>query len=208
SLALRATRCPRGGWSRAARPADRCSPAHGTRRCPRARGPRRSSSRPAPVLGDPLLDHRGQRSERMARRRRLPEPRCEPAEHDLFLFGELAQSYSRLAVIVDSSCRPKRAWVAFQIQRRACANCCCLTSRVRAPTIPWQSRRGSMELQRDYNAAVDLVGRNLAAGRGSKIAYIDDTETCTYAQLAERVDRAANVLHSMDIRRQERIGVA
>src|SRR5438552_18329972 len=64
------------------------------------------------------------------------------------------------------------------------------------------------DVPRDYNAAVDLVGRNLAAGRGSKIAYIDDTETCTYAQLAERVDRAANVLHSMDIRREERIGVA
>ena len=65
-----------------------------------------------------------------------------------------------------------------------------------------------MELPRDYNAAVDLVGRNLAAGRGSKTAYIDDTESCTYAQLAERVDRAANVLLSMDIRREERIAIA
>src|SRR5438552_9698739 len=65
-----------------------------------------------------------------------------------------------------------------------------------------------MELPRDYNAAVDLVGRNLTAGRGSKIAYIDDTESCTYAQLAERVDRAANVLRSMDIRREERIAIA
>ena len=65
-----------------------------------------------------------------------------------------------------------------------------------------------MELPRDYNAAVDLVGRNLAAGRRSKTAYIDDTESCTYAQLAERVDRAANVLLSMDIRREERIAIA
>ena len=65
-----------------------------------------------------------------------------------------------------------------------------------------------MELPRDYNAAVDLVGRNLAAGRGSKTAYIDDTESCTYAQLAERVDRAANVLLSMDIRREERVAIA
>src|SRR5688572_4648111 len=31
----------------------------------------------------------------------------------------------------------------------------------------------SMELPRDYNAAVDLVGRNLAR-RASKVAYIDD----------------------------------
>jgi benzoate-CoA ligase len=62
------------------------------------------------------------------------------------------------------------------------------------------------ELPRDYNAALDLVGRNL--GRGSKIAYIDDAGTCTYAELAERVERAANVLLSMDLRREERIGIA
>ncbi len=65
-----------------------------------------------------------------------------------------------------------------------------------------------MDLPRDYNAAVDLVGRNLAAGRGSKVAYIDDSGSCTYAELAGRVDRAANVLGSMDIRREERIGIA
>jgi benzoate-CoA ligase len=63
-----------------------------------------------------------------------------------------------------------------------------------------------LELPRDYNAAVDLVGRN--AGRGAKVAYIDDTGTCTYAELAERVDRAANVLRAMDLRREERIGIA
>src|SRR5438105_15152932 len=58
------------------------------------------------------------------------------------------------------------------------------------------------------DAAVDLVGRNLAAGRGNKIAYIDDTVSCTYAQLAERVDRAANALRSMGIRREERVAIA
>jgi benzoate-CoA ligase len=66
----------------------------------------------------------------------------------------------------------------------------------------------TVELPRDYNAAVDLVGRNLAPGRSSKLAYIDDSGTCSYAELAERVDRAANVLRSMDIRREERIGIA
>jgi benzoate-CoA ligase len=65
-----------------------------------------------------------------------------------------------------------------------------------------------MELEREYNAAVDLVGRNLAAGRGGKIAYIDDAGSCTYAELAERVDRAASVLRAMDLRREERIGIA
>jgi benzoate-CoA ligase len=65
-----------------------------------------------------------------------------------------------------------------------------------------------MELPREYNAAVDLIGRNLASGRGGKVAYIDDTGPCTYAQLAERVDRAANALVAMGIRREDRIAIA
>jgi len=65
-----------------------------------------------------------------------------------------------------------------------------------------------MEFPREYNAAVDLVGRNLAAGRGSKVAFIDDSGTCTYAQLAERVDRAANMLHALGLRREERVAIA
>jgi len=63
-----------------------------------------------------------------------------------------------------------------------------------------------LELPRDYNAAVDLVGRN--AGRGAKVAYIDDSGSCTYAELAERVDRAANALLAMELRREDRIGIA
>jgi benzoate-CoA ligase len=65
-----------------------------------------------------------------------------------------------------------------------------------------------MEIPREYNAAVDLIGRNLAAGRGDKVAFIDDQGECTYAQLAERVDRVANVLHGLGIRREERIAIA
>jgi benzoate-CoA ligase len=59
-----------------------------------------------------------------------------------------------------------------------------------------------------YNAAVDLLDRNLSAGRGAKTAFIDDAGSCTYAQLAERVDRFVNVLHSLGIRREERIAIA
>jgi benzoate-CoA ligase len=65
-----------------------------------------------------------------------------------------------------------------------------------------------VEIPRDYNAAVDLIGRNLAAGRGAKVAYIDDAGACTYAQLAERVDRAANALRSLGIKPEERIAIA
>ena len=65
-----------------------------------------------------------------------------------------------------------------------------------------------MELTRNYNAAVDLVERNLAAGRGAKAAYIDDQGTTTYAQLAERVDRAANALRGLGLKREQRIAIA
>src|SRR5262245_20844406 len=63
-----------------------------------------------------------------------------------------------------------------------------------------------LELPRDYNAAVDLLGRN--AGRGAKVAYIDDSGSGTYGELTERVDRVANALRAMDLRREERIGIA
>jgi benzoate-CoA ligase len=66
----------------------------------------------------------------------------------------------------------------------------------------------ALELPREYNAAVDLVERNLAAGRGAKPAYIDDLGTCTYAELAERVDRAANALRALGIEREQRIAIA
>src|SRR5574341_1414849 len=59
-----------------------------------------------------------------------------------------------------------------------------------------------------YNAAVDLIERNLAAGRGGKVAYIDDGGTTTYAQLAERVDRAANALRGLGLKREQRIAIA
>ena len=65
-----------------------------------------------------------------------------------------------------------------------------------------------MDIPRDYNAATDLIGRNLAAGRGGKTALIDDSGSCTYAELAERVDRAANAIRSLGLEREERVAIA
>ncbi len=65
--------------------------------------------------------------------------------------------------------------------------------------------RPGVSIPRDYNAAVDLVGRNLAAGRDAKPAFIDDRETLTYGQLAERVDRAANAFRRLGIEPESRI---
>ena len=59
-----------------------------------------------------------------------------------------------------------------------------------------------------YNAAVDLVERNLAGARAGKLAFVDDTESLTYAQLAQRVDRCANLLRSLGLRREERVAIA
>ncbi len=64
------------------------------------------------------------------------------------------------------------------------------------------------EIPRDYNAAVDLIERNLKAGRGSKLAYIDDAGKYTYGDLAERVNRAAGALVSLGVRREERVALA
>src|SRR5207237_4709813 len=48
----------------------------------------------------------------------------------------------------------------------------CLTARVREPTITRALEDPAVEHPRPYNAAVDLIDRNLAAGRGDKVAYI------------------------------------
>ncbi|HEX3501648.1 MAG TPA: benzoate-CoA ligase family protein [Stellaceae bacterium] len=60
-------------------------------------------------------------------------------------------------------------------------------------------------LPRDYNAAVDLIGRNLAAGRAQKIAFRDDRGAYSYAELAERVDRFANLVRGLGIVPEQRI---
>ena len=57
----------------------------------------------------------------------------------------------------------------------------------------------------EYNAAHDLVERNLSAGRSGKFAYIDDAAKYTYGQLAERVNRAANALAGIGLGMEERI---
>jgi len=65
-----------------------------------------------------------------------------------------------------------------------------------------------ISIPRDYNAAHDLIERNLAAGRGARIAYIDDNVTCTYAELAVRVDRAAGALVSLGLQMETRVMLA
>jgi benzoate-CoA ligase family protein len=59
--------------------------------------------------------------------------------------------------------------------------------------------------ERIYNAAVDLIDRHLAEGRGDKTAIIDDAGSYTYGELAARVNRAANLLIDLGLERENRI---
>ncbi len=65
-----------------------------------------------------------------------------------------------------------------------------------------------MDIPRDYNAAQDLVGGNLEAGRAGRIAYIDDAGQCTFGELAERVNRFGNHLLSLGLKMEDRILIA
>src|ERR1700722_3541866 len=60
-------------------------------------------------------------------------------------------------------------------------------------------------IPRDYNFAADILKRNLDAGRGGKIAFIDGDGQYSYADLAGRVERFAHVLRSLGVRREERV---
>ena len=59
-----------------------------------------------------------------------------------------------------------------------------------------------------YNAAVDLIDRNLAAGRQAKTVFIDEAGRYSYGDLAERVDRFANALRELNIEPEQRVVLA
>ncbi|MGC1615538.1 MAG: AMP-binding protein, partial [Candidatus Acidiferrum sp.] len=56
-----------------------------------------------------------------------------------------------------------------------------------------------------FNAAHDLLERNLRAGRAPKVAFIDDHGSYTYGDLASRVNRFANFLHDSGIQMEQRV---
>ena len=66
----------------------------------------------------------------------------------------------------------------------------------------------ALDIPRDYNAAEDLVGGNLKAGRAGKTAYIDDAGQCTFGELADRVNRFGKHLLSLGLRMEDRILIA
>ncbi len=76
------------------------------------------------------------------------------------------------------------------------------------PSLSTADHRASpprVDIPRDYNAAHDLVERNLRAGRAGKVAFIDDQGTYTYGELAARVDRCANALVGLGLQPEQRV---
>ncbi len=72
-----------------------------------------------------------------------------------------------------------------------------MTGDARAPTWPLPSGA--------YNAAVDMVDRNVKEGFGDKLAFVDPQSSLTYRQLQDQCNRFANVLRRLGIGRERRI---
>ena len=64
-----------------------------------------------------------------------------------------------------------------------------------------------MTYPRIYNAAADMVDRNVAQGRAAKPAFIDPSETLTYGELQARSNRMANLLGTYAIPRESRVAL-
>jgi len=58
-----------------------------------------------------------------------------------------------------------------------------------------------------YNAVTWLLDRNLAAGRGDKLAYTDTVSELTYRALQQQTCRVANLLRRLGVRREERVAM-
>ena len=65
--------------------------------------------------------------------------------------------------------------------------------------------RPSVDFPRRYNAAHDFIDKHLAQGRAGKVAVIDDGGQYTYADLAERVNRAGNALKTLGVKAEQRV---
>jgi len=63
----------------------------------------------------------------------------------------------------------------------------------------------SIMIPREYNAAVEFIDRHLLHGRGERKALIDENGTHTYADLAERVNRAGNALGGLGVEMETRV---
>ena len=79
-----------------------------------------------------------------------------------------------------------------------------LGAKAASETAAWED---AMSYPRIYNAATDMVDRNVTHGRGAKPAFIDPSETLTYGELQARCNRMANLLATYNLARKSRIAL-
>ncbi|MBB1093543.1 benzoate-CoA ligase family protein [Rhodopseudomonas palustris] len=60
---------------------------------------------------------------------------------------------------------------------------------------------------RDYNAAVDFVDRNVAEGRGDKIAFIDPLRSLSYGELRDAAAQVGPMLARLGVEQEDRIAL-
>ncbi len=63
----------------------------------------------------------------------------------------------------------------------------------------------SIDIPREYNAAVEFIDRHLRRGGEARKALVDQNGTYTYADLAERVNRAGNALRELGVEMETRV---
>jgi len=71
--------------------------------------------------------------------------------------------------------------------------------RYQLSTVDLDQTPPSISIPREYNAAYDLIGRNLDSGRGDRIAYIDDNEEITFSELDVKTTRIGSGLIKMGL---------
>ncbi len=71
--------------------------------------------------------------------------------------------------------------------------------------IDTSSNPPTVRIPERFNAAHDLLERNLRAGRAGKIAFIDDRGSYTYGELSARVNRFAHSLHGFGMHMEQRM---
>src|SRR5580704_9771064 len=79
-------------------------------------------------------------------------------------------------------------------------------------TLEWQEPYARWFADGDLNVSVNCLDRHVRAGRGEKIAYYyegepGDRRTITYRELLDDVNRFANGLRSLGIRRGDRVAI-
>jgi 4-hydroxybenzoate-CoA ligase len=69
------------------------------------------------------------------------------------------------------------------------------------------AEESAMSILAIHNATSELLDRNIEAGRGDKIAFIDPDRSLTYSALYDESCRLANLLVRLDVRREERVAL-